>query len=179
MADVVRFIRHAQLLQIDEFGRMKRDIFEMLHLIFCEIRQCYTQLFGGCRVLLLGDPAQCAPESSDEYYNELVSRVGQHAVNEKFSADGFGFCFESPLFSSSLDFGRFLWIIVRTDYMHRFESAWLRGFSLRVRLSRVNAEGQLRFVTQLFTRNILPNDSSFYLHRFTNTSDDMFPKRSL
>jgi AAA domain len=147
-ADVVRIIRNAVLIQIDEFGRLKRDIFEMIHLIFCEIRQCYSQLFGGCRVLLLGDPSQCAPESCDKYYAELGRKFHPEGVKQRFNIDGFGFCFESPLFSCSLDFGRFLWIIVRSDHMHRFDSEWLRGFSLRARQSSVEDKGIYSFAIE-------------------------------
>ncbi|XP_065652815.1 ATP-dependent DNA helicase PIF1-like [Hydra vulgaris] len=53
--DIKKAWLETNVLIIDEVSMINAQTFEILHLIACEIKQCYDELFGGIQVIACGD----------------------------------------------------------------------------------------------------------------------------
>jgi hypothetical protein len=119
-----RRLRIIGLIIIDEFGRVRRDFFDAIHLIMVEVHQ-NDKLMGGCQVVLLGDPAQAPYDRSDEYKEKIrlrhnIKDITDVSKEHGYFANGFGFCFESDLFIQNNDFGTFEWVVINNVDTFRF-----------------------------------------------------------
>lgn len=59
--------RNCKVCIVDEISMMDIELFEKLHIIGCNLRQCYDKLWGGIQIIFAGDFLQLSPASGLDY----------------------------------------------------------------------------------------------------------------
>ncbi|XP_065675487.1 ATP-dependent DNA helicase PIF1-like [Hydra vulgaris] len=77
--DIKKTWLETDVLIIDEISMINAQSFDLLHLIACEIRQCYDELFGGVQVIACGDFFQLPPVTGQFVFK---SQIWQHYMTE-------------------------------------------------------------------------------------------------
>ncbi|XP_065651221.1 ATP-dependent DNA helicase PIF1-like [Hydra vulgaris] len=77
--DIKKTWLETDVLIIDEISMINASTFDLLHLIACEIRQCYDELFGGVQVIACGDFFQLPPVTGQFVFK---SQIWQHYMTE-------------------------------------------------------------------------------------------------
>ncbi|XP_065658500.1 ATP-dependent DNA helicase PIF1-like [Hydra vulgaris] len=77
--DIKKTWLETDVLIIDEISMINAPTFDLLHLIACEIRQCYDELFGGVQVIACGDFFQLPPVTGEFVFK---SKIWQHYMTE-------------------------------------------------------------------------------------------------
>ncbi|XP_065674186.1 uncharacterized protein LOC136091131 [Hydra vulgaris] len=77
--DIKKTWLETDVLVIDEILMINAPTFDLLHLIACEVRQCYDELFGGVQVIACGDFFQLPPVTGEFVFK---SKIWQHYMTE-------------------------------------------------------------------------------------------------
>ncbi|XP_065671959.1 ATP-dependent DNA helicase PIF1-like [Hydra vulgaris] len=77
--DIKKTWLETDVLIIDEILMINAPTFDLLHLIACEIRQCYDELFGGVQVIACDDFFQLPPVTREFVFK---SKIWQHYMSE-------------------------------------------------------------------------------------------------
>ncbi|XP_065658987.1 ATP-dependent DNA helicase PIF1-like [Hydra vulgaris] len=77
--DIKKTWLETDVLIIDTILMINAQTFDLLHLIACEIRQCYDELFGGIQVIACGDFFQLPPIKGEFVFK---SQIWQHYMTE-------------------------------------------------------------------------------------------------
>ncbi|XP_065662968.1 ATP-dependent DNA helicase PIF1-like [Hydra vulgaris] len=77
--DIKKTWLETDVLIIDEISMINAQTFNLLHLIACEIKQCYDELFGGIQVIACGDFFELPPVKGEFVFN---SKIWQQYMTE-------------------------------------------------------------------------------------------------
>ncbi|XP_065658056.1 ATP-dependent DNA helicase PIF1-like [Hydra vulgaris] len=70
--DIEKMWLETDVLIIDETLMINAQTFDLLHLIACEIKQCYDELFGGIKVIACGDFFQLPPIKEEFVFKSKI-----------------------------------------------------------------------------------------------------------
>ncbi|XP_065675732.1 ATP-dependent DNA helicase PIF1-like [Hydra vulgaris] len=77
--DIKKMWLETDVLIIDEISMINAQTFDLLHLIACEMKQCYDELFGGIQVIACGDFFQLPPVTGEFVFK---SKIWQQYMTE-------------------------------------------------------------------------------------------------
>ncbi|XP_065645362.1 ATP-dependent DNA helicase PIF1-like [Hydra vulgaris] len=111
------------VLIIDEISMINAQTFDLLHIIACEIKQCYDELFGGIQVIACGDFFQLPPIKGEFVFK---SKIWQQYMTE---------------------------VLVLTECFKQKEDAQFFGALNEIRFGRVSEQTIDYFITRCFEKD--------------------------